>query len=82
MSNGADQNAGVVKLSGVNMNTDELRDDCFRQCRDYPGATGCEVIYDTFLGINQGCYVHTADIARGNNADSHNCWVFSKCSGN
>ena len=76
--NGADQNGGVRKLSSVNMNTDELKESCLQQCIAYRGATGCEVIYNT---ANQGCYVHTRNIARGNNVANHNCWVFTKCKG-
>merc|ERR1711862_85986 len=40
----------------------------------HPGATGCEVIWDQG---NRGCYVHTAEVERGNGVARHQCWIFS-----
>ena len=68
---GLDQNSGVIKLSS---NTKR----CFQQCKDHAGSTGCELILKR---SNRGCYAHTNNIARGNGANRHFCWVFSKCTG-
>ena len=79
--NGDDQNAGVIKKEdGVNVNTDELRQECLQWCKSQSNltVTGCEVIQDQW---NQGCYAHTKNVAFGNKADNHFCWVFSKCEG-
>merc|ERR1712003_389092 len=34
--------------------------------------TGCELIWNQG---NQGCYLHTREIARGNGVGNHYCWV-------
>ena len=74
--NGDDQNSGVLKVNSLDGNTQEHQQACLKKCLTHPGATGCEVIWDQ---SNRGCYIHTQSIARGNNRDRHNCWVFSKC---
>ena len=79
LANGADQNGGVIKLNGVDGTTPQAQATCLAKCKERTGATGCEVIWSQG---NRGCYVHTQTIARGNNVDRHQCWVFSKCTGN
>jgi len=78
LSDGSDQNSGVIKLNSVDGNTLQAQNDCLEKCANNPDATGCEFIWDQ---ENGGCYVHTQSIARGNDADRHLCWVFSKCNG-
>ena len=79
----SDQNSGVVRLWDKDrVMTPLVKDDCLRQCGDYLGATGCEIRYSELGNMALGCDVHTAEIARGNNAAEHDCWVFSKCTGN
>lgn len=76
LDNGADQNAGVIKLDSGNGNSVERQMQCYQQCAEYAQSnrvTGCELIFDQG---NQGCYVHTAEIARGNGVARHHCWVF------
>ena len=87
-SSGRDQNSGVKKLNGWKVWNDELniesggtlkgQRECLKLCRSVQGATGCEVIWN--VG-SRGCYAHTQEVARGNGADNHVCWVFSKCDG-
>ena len=77
LSNGEDQNSGVVKINNVDGNTKEAQAICLAKCKQHEAATGCEVIWDQG---NRGCYVHTQSIARGNAVERHQCWVFSKCS--
>merc|ERR1712154_681376 len=76
LEDGSDQNSGVVKINDVNGDDKEAEEECLKTCKEYPGATGCETIWDQG---NRGCYVHTEEIAKGNGVDRHNCWVFSKC---
>merc|ERR1712154_83079 len=76
LEDGSDQNSGVVKINDVNGDDKEAEEECLKTCKEYPGATGCETIWDQG---NRGCYVHTEGIAKGNGVDRHNCWVFSKC---
>ena len=75
---GDDQNSGVIKLDSVDGNTIEQQTKCLSRCQAYRGATGCEVIWSQ---ENRGCYVHTQQVARGNDVDRHACWIFSKCTG-
>ena len=75
-SNGKDQNSGVKKLNAVDGNNPERQQQCLELCFAEDGATGCEVVSNQG---NRGCYVHTQEIARGNAADNHECWIFSKC---
>merc|ERR1711879_357361 len=75
--NGADQNDGVIKINSLDGNTRDREKVCLDACNKHPGATGCETIWDQG---NRGCYVHTKDIARGNDVARHSCWVFSKSS--
>lgn len=75
-SDGKDQNSGVVKKNSLDGKTKERQDSCLEECRAYPGATGCEVIWDR---SNRGCYVHTKDVARGNGKDKYSCWAFGQC---
>ena len=77
--NGIDQNSGVVKFNHLDGNTGERQKTCLELCRNYRGATGCEVIWGQY---NRGCYVHTQQVARGNNATQHSCWILSKCQSN
>uniref|UniRef100_A0A7M6DLQ9 Uncharacterized protein n=1 Tax=Clytia hemisphaerica TaxID=252671 RepID=A0A7M6DLQ9_9CNID len=75
--NGADQNSGVIQLDALGGNSEERHQECLEKCLAYPGkTTGCELIWTQF---NQGCYVHTQFVDRGNGLNFHNCWVFSKC---
>ena len=76
LSNGADQNLGVIKVNGINAKTQVAQDECLKNCRDRIDAKGCEVVWDQG---NKGCYIHTNTVAKGNNAPRHSCWVFSKC---
>ena len=75
-SNGKDQNSGVKKLNRRNGNTVKRQERCLSLCKSVPGATGCEVIWNQ---NNRGCYAHTQEVASGDGADKHFCWVFSKC---
>jgi len=79
--NGHDQNSGVYKLADGDFK-DVLgagRDDKMTQwcldlcaCYDDKPVTGCEMIWDQH---NRGCYVHTQEIAKGNNRDRHSCYL-------
>ena len=77
-SNGADQNAGQIKVNSIDGNTQSAQAECLKHCHARKDATGCEVIWSNG---NRGCYIHTQPIARGNNVAQHSCWVFSKCTG-
>ena len=77
LSNGDDQNTGVIKINSIDGDTQGAQEECLRHCHAREGATGCEVIWSQ---SNRGCYIHTQTIAKGNNAPQHLCWVFSKCS--
>ena len=68
-----DQNGGVIKINNLNANTHAIKNDCLKKCLSYSSATGCEVIWDQ---VNRGCYVHTQEVARGNGAARHGCWIF------
>uniref|UniRef100_A0A7M6DLQ4 Uncharacterized protein n=1 Tax=Clytia hemisphaerica TaxID=252671 RepID=A0A7M6DLQ4_9CNID len=79
LSNGFNQNSGVIQLDALGGNSEERHEECLEKCIAYPGeTTGCELYWlDT---SDQGCYVHTQPIARTNGLDSiQSCWVFSKC---
>ena len=76
LSNGGDQNSGVIKINSIDGNTDSAQAECLKRCRARSDATGCEVIWNQ---SNRGCYIHTSTVAKGNNANNHYCWVFSKC---
>ena len=76
-SSGLDRNSGVQKLdSSDDGDTLERQEECLKSCKSVAGVTGCELIWGQ---INSGCYAHTHDIAKGNGAVNHYCWVFSKC---
>ena len=80
-ANENDQNSGVVQDNRhFRENTDgdkwDMEEQCLKYCRSYPGATGCEVIWDQG---NRGCFAHTQELSRGSGSDNHFCWVFSKC---
>jgi len=66
-SNGQDQNSGVITLSGP------TAEQCLAACRNHNGATGCELIKNQG---NQGCYVHTEDVASGSQHSNHICYLF------
>lgn len=73
-STGLDQNEGTFKVSEMfGRITDDEKADCIEMCLSYDNATGCEVIWDQ---DDNGCYVHTSQVSRGNGADNHACWVF------
>ena len=79
--NGGDQNSGVIGKGAMtisNGNTTEAQEQCLEICKQYEGATGCEVLW---IHTTVECYVHTQEIARGNGDGDHACWVFSKCVG-
>ena len=76
LSNGVDQNSGVIKINAIDGNTLEAQEECLRQCYNTAGVTGCETIWNH---KNRGCYAHTKEIDRGNGVGNHFCWVFSKC---
>jgi len=87
-ANGGDQNSGVKKvLTGNYGKTNESKKLCLEECSKYPEATGCEMIWDQG---NKGCYVHTQEVARGNGAKRHFCYIkptngqrpSSSCTGN
>ena len=69
---GGDQNAGVIKLNSLDINTAERRENCLDLCEATSGYTGCEGIWNQ---ANRGCYVHTDAVSRGNNAGNHVCWI-------
>ncbi len=75
-NNGVDQNSGVIKINGKDGNTENAQQTCLEECLKNDKATGCEVIWDQG---NRGCYVHTDEVARGNQVQRHKCWIFSKC---
>merc|ERR1711881_806347 len=79
-SNGSDQNSGVFKLNSKNVKTSAQKAACLKLCQQYKKKkpTGCEAIWDQG---NRGCYVHTADVNRGNKAARHACWSFKRCKG-
>ena len=73
---GRDQNSRVKKLNSFDGKAIERQEQCVELCKRENEATGCEVIWGQG---NRGCYVHKAEIARGNGGDRHYCWVFSRC---
>ena len=70
--NNRDQNSGVYKLQGGDFFTEEAHQTCLEMCACFPGATGCEMIWDQY---NRGCYVHTGEVARGNGRNRHSCYI-------
>ena len=78
LPNGHDQNSGVIKLDAVNGNSPKQQASCLARCLAYPGATGCEEIWNQG---NRGCYVHTSVVSRGNGVRNHACWILNKCAG-
>merc|ERR1719266_2824839 len=74
-----DQNSGVVRLYNTNK-ADSYENwlSCLSECTQYPGATGCEVLYGMLR--SNGCVVHTQPISKGSGHKNHGCWIFSKCS--
>ena len=62
--------------SGNYGSSNDARLGCLERCKTVKGATGCEVIWNQW---NKGCYVHTAEVARGNGVGNHYCWVMAKC---
>lgn len=75
-SNNRDQNQGVKKLNNNNVKTADEKAACLKLCKEYEGATGCEAVYDQG---NRGCYVHTAEVYKGNGRAKHSCWPFHRC---
>ena len=88
ISNGGDQNDGVVKLAGGDywdapgapQYNNEKIDECLEMCACYESEkgtpiTGCEMIWNQG---NRGCYVHTKEITRGNNRGQHSCYIIEK----
>ena len=82
-SDGSRQNSGKIQKYGPNyelladINTAYLENLCLKECREQPGATGCEIVWgrDT-----RGCYAHTKEVARGSGAQKgyqHMCWIFN-----
>jgi len=75
-SSGSDQNSGVVKVWGGDFGpSDEKKMECLDKCIAASAVrkvTGCEAIWGQG---NRGCYIHTREVARGNNVDRHSCWV-------
>jgi len=70
-ADGKPQDLGVFKIS----NDYETIPKCLMMCAAYPGHTACEII------SNQGCYVHTLEVARGSGEiGEHGCWVISDTS--
>ena len=71
-SDGGDQNSGVQKLDGDDYGPDhESIKTCLAKCKQVAGHTGCEVIWGQG---NRGCYVHTQEVARGNDVPRHLCY--------
>ena len=70
---GRDQNSRVKKLNSFDGKAIERQEQCVELCKRENEATGCEVIWGQG---NRGCYVHKAEIARGNGGDRHYCCVF------
>ena len=82
-SDGSRQNSGKIQKFGPNnelladINTAYLENLCLKECREQPGATGCEIVWgrDT-----RGCYAHTNEVSRGSGAQKgyqHMCWIFN-----
>ena len=80
---GSRQNSGKIQKYGPNyelladINTSYLENLCLKECREQPGATGCEIVWgrDT-----RGCYAHTKQVSRGSGAQKgyqHMCWIFN-----
>jgi hypothetical protein len=77
LSNGGDQNSGVIKLdNSYGYENSGAQESCLARCLERPDATGCEVIWNQW---NRGCYVHTDVVAKGNGVGRHMCWIFSRC---
>ena len=77
-ADGVDQNSGVETVNNLKplyaeRASGKYQKQCLEKCHAYTGATGCEIVWNT------GCFIHTSEIAKGNGAAKHNCWVFSKC---
>ena len=71
LSNGNDQNSGVIKLDAANGGSSVREAQCLADCKEHSADwTGCEVIWDQG---NQGCYVHTEHVNSANSVDRHKC---------
>merc|ERR1712166_94155 len=71
LSNGNDQNSGVIKLDGGNYEGNTKEAQCLAQCKEHSADwTGCEVIWDQG---NAGCYVHTEHVNSANSYVRHKC---------
>ena len=70
---------GEHDAEGNHFDSSAGRQSCLQECHKVPGVTGCEVI----LGQdNAGCYAHTSlDVAQGNGANNHACWIDPACNG-
>merc|ERR1712166_740998 len=69
LSNGNDQNSGVIKLDGGNYEGNTKEAQCLAQCKEHSADwTGCEVIWDQG---NAGCYVHTEHVNSANSYVRH-----------
>ena len=73
--NGADQDAGMIKLNSLSGGNEADRRTCVEACLAYSGSTGCEM----YTGSSGGCYVHTQPVGGGSGDSNHYCWAFSKC---
>ena len=64
------QNNGVTKAEGSDYWT---KDECLFWCNAQDEKTGCELIHPNYW--NRGCYLHTAEVSRGNNDGCCDCWI-------
>ena len=82
--NGGAQNSGKIELKDENNGIQTTQEECLEKCKNFAGATGCEVFgISRRIGgpgtTNRKCYVHTNSITSGNGEDDKFCWVFSNC---
>ena len=71
-ANNTDVNDGQHSLNAGDMSTPQGEARCLELCRNYPGATACEI-------HNTACSVHTSPaVAKGNGDSAHTCRVFHR----
>ena len=72
-ASGRDQNRWVARIDRDKYDTNSSREECMKKCLQYGAATACEVVWYKNW---HGCYVHHAEVAKGNGRDGFGCFVF------
>ena len=65
----------MIRLDNKDGDTIQRRQECLKLCASVSGVTGCELIFGQ---PHKGCFAHTQEVASGNGAGWHYCWIFAK----